>query len=156
MPKLAALRHPAGLIALLLAIGGAGGCGDDGPGRLVGPEGTQPARLEYYGNPPRVTVPASVAVGETFEISLETYGGGCIEFATTGVKRIGDRLEIRPFDDFPVRDDICTADLRFIDHSVTYSVDTDLTLEVAIYGVRVSAAGVEDMVVTRTVVVGGG
>lgn len=101
-------------------------------------------------------VPAAVGVDEMFKISIETYGGGCIQFNSTGVKLIGDRLEIRPLDDFPARDAVCTADLRFIDHSITYSIDTDLTLEVAIYGVRVSEAGVEDVVVTRTLVVGAG
>ena len=149
-------RSPSRSLFLLLALASAAGCGDDNPTAPLGPEGTRPAQLEYFGDPPRVTVPEAVAVGETFEISIESYGGGCIQFATTGVKRIGDRLEIRPFDDFPAPDAVCTADLRYIDHSITYSVDTDLTLEVAIYGVRVSAAGREDVVVTRTVTVGGG
>lgn len=156
MPKLAPIRRSAPVLGLLLVLLGAAACGDDNPTGPVGPEGTRPAQLEYFGDPPRVTVPEAVAVGEEFEISIESYGGGCIEFATTGVKRIGDRLEIRPFDDFPAPDAVCTADLRFIDHSITYSVGADLTLEVAIYGVRVSAAGREDMVVTREVVVGGG
>lgn len=156
MLNLAPNRHSAPVLGLLLFLLSAAACGDDNPTRPIGPGGTRPAQLEYFGDPPRVTVPEAVAVGEEFEISIESYGGGCIQFATTGVKRIGDRLEIRPFDDFPAPDAVCTADLRYIDHSITYRVDTDLTLEVAIYGVRVSAAGVEDVVVTRTVVVGAG
>lgn len=140
-----------GLLIVLVAA-----CGDDGRTLPFEPEGQQPARLEYYGNPARVSVPESVAVDEAFTISIETYGGGCIEAGPTGVKRIGDRLEIRPLDVFPAVDAVCTADLRYIDHSVTHSVSTALTLKVVIYGVRVSEAGVEDVVLTRTLMVGGG
>ncbi|MFW6089728.1 MAG: hypothetical protein ACODAB_08240 [Gemmatimonadota bacterium] len=146
-----AYRASIGILTVLVAA-----CGDDDRTLPFEPEGHQPARLEYYGDPPRVSVPESVAVDEAFTISIETYGGGCIEPGPTGVKRIGDRLEIRPLDVFPAVGAVCTSDLRYIDHSVTHSATTALTLEVVIYGVRVSEAGVEDIVVTRTLMVGGG
>lgn len=140
-----------GLVCLLVTA-----CGDDDRVLLSEPAGLQAAHLEYFGEPARVSVPESAAVGEPFVISIETYGSSCIEPGPTPVKLLGGRLEIRPLDDFPEPGTVCPSDLRLHDHSVTYSVDTATTLEIAVHGVRVSEAGVEDVIVTRSILVGGG
>jgi hypothetical protein len=153
MIRLESMKCTARLIGLLVVFGA---CGDEDRFLLSEPEGLQPARLEYFGEPARVSAPGAAAVGESFLISIETYGGGCIEAGPTSVKLVGGRLEIRPLDDFPARDAVCTADIRLIDHSVTHRVDAAMTLEIAVHGIRVSDDGVEDLIVTRTVEVGGG
>ena len=148
------MRYVGKLVGLLVVIVAA--CGDDSRFLLSEPEGLNPARLEYFGDPARISVPSSAAVGEPFVISIETYGSGCIKPGPTPVKLLGGRLEVRPLDEFPAPDATCSQDLRLNDHSVTYSVDTAMTLEVAVRGVRVSEKGVEDLILTREVVVGSG
>lgn len=143
------------LIAAGLSVAVAA-CGDDSPFLIFEPEGLQPARLEFFDDAPRVSVPENVGIGELFVISIETYGGGCIEAGPTPVKLVGETLNVRPLDDFPDRDDVCSADVRLIDHSVSFQMDAQMTLEVAVHGTRVSEEGLEDIVVSRTVVVGGG
>lgn len=131
-------------------------CGDDTLVQPFEPEGLQPARLEFHGDPARVTIPQTATAGVPFEISIQTYGGGCIEAGPTPVKLLGGTLDIRPLDDFPPPESLCSADVRFNDHSVTYTVDAPMTLEVVVHGVRVSEAGREDVTVTGTIVVSGG
>lgn len=142
------------LVALCVVLVTA--CGDDERLLLFEPEGLQPARLEFFGDAPRVSVPATAALGEPFVIDIQTYGGGCIEPGPTPVKLVGGRLEVRPLDDFPRDDALCTADIRLNDHSVTYSVDADMTLEIDVLGVSVTDSGREDLTVTRTIVIGAG
>lgn len=131
-------------------------CGDDSPLQPFEPEGLQPSRLQFHGEPVRVSIPAAATAGVSFEVAIETYGGGCVEAGPTSVKLIGGRLDIRPLDDFPDQDAVCTADVRLIDHSISYTVDAAMTLEVAVYGVRVTEAGREDTTVTGTIEIGAG
>lgn len=130
-------------------------CGDDTLVQPFEPEGLQPARLEFHGDPPRVTIPQTATAGIPFEISIQTYGGGCIEAGPTPVKLLGGTLDIRPLDDFPSPDAFCTADVRLNDHSITYTIDVAMTLDVVVHGVSVSEAGREEVTVTGTIVVSG-
>jgi hypothetical protein len=110
------------------------GCADTPTG--VPPEGEQPAYLEYYGDGPRIQVPTEVVVGQTIEISVQTFGGGCIRGGRTEVEVTGHRILVRPYDVYPKPDANCTADIRFIDHVASVEVEAEGSYAVEVRGTR--------------------
>jgi hypothetical protein len=111
------------------------GC-EDGPSGLP-PEGEQPAYLEHYGDGPRIQVPTEAVVGQTVEIWIQTYGGGCIQAGRTEVEVTSLRVHVRPYDVYPDPDAICTKDIRFLDHSVSVQLEAEGSYTVEVIGTRV-------------------
>ena len=93
--------------------------------------------IEHYRDPVRVEAPASVAVGETFEVRVTTYGGGCIAQGDTEVA-VGDlRAVVTPYDWETVsmpRNFACTSELRFYTHTAALRFDRAGTATVAVRG----------------------
>lgn len=94
-------------------------------------------RLAFYSDPPRISVPEETTVGTPTLIEIESYGGGCIAQGPTPFGLNGNNLKITPFDRFPEGNPVCTADLRFIDHSVTVLFDSPMTVRVGIHGTNI-------------------
>ena len=113
----------------------------------------QPAVLEHYGDPPRVTAPASVLVGDPVTVSVTSYGGGCVRKGYTDVVQ-GERMtvSVRPYDLY-VGDGkvVCTDELALYQHDVTLRFDQPGTATIRIHGTRMP--GGEPITLTRTVVV---
>ena len=54
--------------------------------------------IESFGDPVEITVPGSVVAGTPFEITVNTYGNGCVGLGETRVTVTGLTAEIEPFD----------------------------------------------------------
>jgi hypothetical protein len=113
----------------------------------------RPSRLAFVGDSARIAAPDSVAVGSSFVVVVESYGGGCIRDGGTEVALDGLAADVRPFDYFPVpsSDRVCTADLRIIEHPAALRFTRSGRATVRVHGRR--EPGDVPVVVERTVVV---
>jgi hypothetical protein len=79
----------------------------------------QPANLRFYGDPLILTMPETVAVATPFDVTVRTYGGGCIDEGDTEVSLTPRAAEVRPYDIFVTYlppSYACTDDLRLYSH----------------------------------------
>lgn len=91
--------------------------------------------IEYYGEPAQVEVPTSVRQGQSFTVTIATYGGGCTEKGETKVEVEAFRAEVRSYDyDVSLPDGDCTDQLRLHEHMATLSFREVGTAEVVFYG----------------------
>ena len=60
----------------------------------------QPAILQFYEDPIVIQVPETVAVASEFEVTVRTYGDGCIDQGDTEVSISGRQASVRPYDHF--------------------------------------------------------
>lgn len=93
----------------------------------------RPGIIAFYDDPVVVDVPDTVEVGAPFEVSVRTYGGGCIRKDGTEVEEDGLRIQIRPYD-IHSGASICTAELRLFDHRVTVSFGRAGVGEIQVHG----------------------
>lgn len=101
---------PSRLTLILLAAGF--GCS------ILDPTFSEPATIsdDDLGE---ITVPATVAPGVSFTVSIQTFGGGCTRrIARTESRTEGRVAEIRPYNE-TTRSNVCTSDLLLLRHSVT-------------------------------------
>lgn len=96
------------------------------------------AQVEYFNLGARVEAPTSVAVGESFELTVGTYGGGCILEGSTEVELADIEADVTPYDRYLTGDGTCTADLRFYDHVGELRFDTAGEKTIRIHGRRVA------------------
>lgn len=146
---LVACAVPAGYDAPAPPNGGSGGGTDNGDGPPERVFGT----IEYYEEPISVTVPETVTVGETFSVTVMTYGGGCIEQGETDVRLEARRAEIRPYDYNVTPRLPCDTSLHTFEHTATVIFTEVGEAEVVFYGQSVSDDGATNTSATRTVTV---
>ena len=75
--------------------------------------------IRFHQDPVVVEVPDAVMRGADFEVTIRTYGGGCIAQGDTEVTVLASAAEVRPFDIFVTgtpHDSVCTDDLRLYLH----------------------------------------
>ena len=125
---------------------GDGTADGDGPSERV--FGT----IEYYGDPFRVTVPATAEVGRPFEVTVMTYGGSCLEKGETTVRTEGLRAEIRPYDyDTTPVTGACPDDLQFHNHTASITFAEVGEAEVVFYGLKKDGTTTVNVSHTRAV-----
>ena len=125
------------------------GCSDLGskPGERV----RGPALLVHYGDTGTVTLPSSARVGVPVEISVTSFGGGCITKGETDVKVTGLLAEVRPYRHEMVRlrpNTACTSELRIFHHVVQVQFETPGDADVRVFGV--TRPGDQAYMVART------
>jgi hypothetical protein len=99
--------------------------------------------VEVYGEPLRATIPDTVSPSTPFDVSISTYGGGCIRKGTTETAVHGDTIIVTPYDLVRFGVDVaCTLEFKVLIHSVTLSWPSAGELIVAVHG-RVGSDGVE-------------
>jgi hypothetical protein len=105
-------------IAVLGAAALAASCGVITAGE---PWQSQPALVDFGGTDSVVfTVPSTVDRATPFEVSVRTYGGGCIRQGDTEVAMISPTTaEVRPSDLFYTGAGACTLELRLFTHRAT-------------------------------------
>jgi hypothetical protein len=99
-----------------------------------------------------VAVPSTVARGVDFDVTVRTYGGGCVDQGDTEVTLSGADAEVRPFDIFVVEMPGgygCTDILKLFTHRATLRFTQAGTATVRIRG-RAEPGG-EIIVVERQV-----
>ena len=108
-------------------------------GAPTNPSATErPGVIEFYSDPVQIEVPESVAAGEPFEVSVRTYGGGCILQDRTDVEGSGMVADVRPYDRH-VSAPICTTELRLFNHTATVTFPERGTGRIRVHGMRAPA-----------------
>jgi hypothetical protein len=97
----------------------------------------QPAILRFYGDPLVLTTPETVAVATPFEVTVRTYGGGCIDQGDTEVSLTRRAAEVRPYDIFVTylpSNYACTDDLRLYSHRAVLHFEESGPATVTVHG----------------------
>ena len=127
-------------VGLLMACDGIFGLGEE---KRVGV-------IEHYGAPVVITVPDSVQAGVSFEVSVLTYGGGCLSKDGTEVQVSGLSADVTPYD-IHSGAEACTDNLGLFDHRAMVTLRESGVAEIRFHGKQLP----EDSLITvvREVVV---
>lgn len=82
----------------------------------------KPAAIQFYGDTADVIAPASVVAGEPFDVTVRSFGGGCVSFGETRASVSQRIAEIRPYDQevtHAPRNYACPDILVSFSHTVT-------------------------------------
>ena len=112
-----------------------------------GSEQTVPALIELSSTDSVVfVVPDTVTRGVAFDVSVRSYGGGCVTQGPTEVASAGDTLVVHPYHVVRTgRDIACTAELRHFTHTARLTFPTAGTRSV-----RVIGGNAEGFLISRT------
>lgn len=151
-PRLPAalLALPPALLALPPALAFMAAC--DG---VTGPRDvTRLGIVEFHGDGPEVSLPASVTAGEEFTVTVQTFGGGCTSKGATQVDTVGSVLRILPLDVSTEGPEVvCPAVLRRFEHRADVAFEAAGERTVRIVGRRVAPDVDERIELDRTVTV---
>lgn len=106
--------------------------------------------IAFHGDPVVVEVPDTVEAGVPFEVSVRTYGGGCISKNGTDLRVDGLTADVRPYDNHSGHQ-ICTDELRVFVHRATLAFGAAGRAEVRFHGTEKPSGSA--IVVARTVIV---
>jgi hypothetical protein len=106
--------------------------------------------ISFYHDPVVVEAPRDVVRGQTFAVSVRTYGGGCVKQGPTNVAIAGGRAIVTPYD-VDTGASLCTTELRLYTHEAMLRFDDTGTMTIAFRGLR-QPEGTQ-IVEERTVVV---
>jgi len=84
------------------------------------------AYLRYAGFSELLVAPDTVTAGTPFDVSVRTFGGGCVDQGDTEVAVVGRVVELRPFDIFTThlpQGYACPAILALYTHTVSLRID---------------------------------
>lgn len=140
------MTHAPRASVLMLASALAAGCA----GMLESEENRRPGVIAFYDNPIVVQAPDAVEAGAAFEVTVRTYGGGCVTQGPTEVEHDARAVVVRPYDVHSGAS-VCTDELRMFDHRATVSVEEPGVAEIRVHGTELPADSA--VVVTRSVVV---
>lgn len=140
------MTHAPRASVLMLTSVLAGGCA----GMLESKEDRRLGVIAFYDEPVTVQAPDTVEAGAAFEVTVRTYGDGCVTRGETIVEQDGLIVIVRPYDVHSGAS-VCTQELRMFDHRASVSVDEPGTAEIRVRGRKLPADSA--VVVTRSVVV---
>lgn len=111
-------------------------------------------RLEFYNDPVIVEIPLAVMKGQQFQVRVETYGGGCIEYEDTEVLVASDGVDVFPYDRRKIPESgLCSLELTRIVHEANVIFDQVGPGTIRIHGRRVNSHYDEEIVITLTTTV---
>ena len=115
----------------------------------------QLALIDFGGGSDTVVfvVPDTVLKSTPFEVTVRSYGGGCIRQGDTEVSISANVAEVRPFDSFPVGPQSCTLELRFFTHAATLQFNSAGSATVRVRGRGHAGSGDTIVVRERSIVV---
>lgn len=118
-------------LLVLSAIGLLTGCG-----WVVGPEeGTRLGVISFYDDPVVISLPEVVAPGIPFEVTVLTYGGGCVSAGETEVEVLGSTVDITPRD-VHTGHNVCTDILNIFEHSALVTLTDPGTAVIRFHGAQ--------------------
>lgn len=89
---------------------------------VVGPEeGARVGVIAFYHDPVVVSVPGGVDAGAPFEVSIRTYGDGCMREGSTEVAMRGGVVDVTPYDVHSGQN-VCTDILNVFEHVATLTL----------------------------------
>lgn len=106
--------------------------------------------VRFHEEPVLVQAPDTVDVGQSFTVSVRTWGGGCVSKGPTRVSREGSSVRIEPID-IEVVAEVCTAELLSFMHTADVTLESPGEVTLKIVGRRLPADEVTTL--ERTVVV---
>jgi hypothetical protein len=113
-----------------------------------------PGVVSFYGHPVVVEIPEAVDRGMEFQVTVQTFGGGCVVQGHTEVSLAAGSVEVRPYDIFVTRmpaDYVCTDILNRFPHRATLRLDQPGTATIRVHGR--AQPGDTPLVIERTVLV---
>lgn len=103
---------------------------------VVGPdERRQVGVIDFFEQPTVIAVPDTVRAGEDFQVSVRTYGRGCVRQDTTEVAVEGRLAQVVPYD-LHSRDGTCSDVVRAFDHAAVVRFEEAGEAEVRVVGKR--------------------
>lgn len=107
--------------------------------------------ISYYDEPVQITVPNSVARGETFTVSVMTFVGGCLEPGKPETEANGPEATIRPYDIDTTKPEYpCTADIASHPHTAELRFDMSGEAQIRFVGLREWPENPEGIEITQT------
>jgi|GEM_PF-2447770 len=89
----------------------------------------------FHEEPAPFEAPDTVDEGQTFTVSVRTWGGGCVGRGPTRVNRDGSTVRIEPID-IEVVAEVCTAGLARFLHTADVTLDSPGTATLRVVGRR--------------------
>lgn len=145
------LLLPTALLALPAVVAVAAAC----QGGITGPRDvTRQGIVEFHGDGPEVSLPASVTAGEAMTVTVRTFGGGCTSQGPTRVDTVDAVVRILPHDiTTEGRNVVCPSILRSFEHRADLTFEEAGERTVRIVGRRVGREVDEVIELDRTVTV---
>jgi hypothetical protein len=109
--------RPLSLLVLILALGSSAACRWTTDTEIR--RERQLGLIQFSHDPLVIQHPETVAVASTFEVTVRTYGNGCVDQGDTEVSLVGAMATVRPYDIFVTHlppNYACTDDLRLYTH----------------------------------------
>lgn len=113
-----------------------------------------PGVISFYGHPMVVEIPEAVDRGVEFQVTVHTFGGGCVDQGHTEVSVAAGSVEVRPYDVFVTHmpeSYACTDILNRFPHRATLRLDQPGTATIRVRGR--AQPGDTPLVIERTVLV---
>jgi hypothetical protein len=89
--------------------------------------------IDFYSDPVVIIVPEAASVGEPFEVSVRTFGNGCMSQGRTVVEAAGHSVRVTPYD-IHSGHDYCADILRVFEHRAFVTVAEAGVAEVIVRG----------------------
>lgn len=119
------------LFLVCVLLGSVSSCDDP-----TGPEEVRKLGvIDFHGDPIVITVPDTVSVGETFLVSVRTYGTGCVYKDATEVNTAGLSVDVSPYDRHRVGVN-CPDVIREHDHTAILSLQQPGTATIRFHGLK--------------------
>jgi hypothetical protein len=150
----ATVRRPA-LLALLAALTACDPASVNAPADVGGAR-TEPALVRFAEQDAAVALPDTVAAGATFTLVVTTFGGGCVREVRAPTVRMADTLVAVSLFHHHTGADVCTDDLKLLEHRVALRAGGRGRMVVQLQGAnrgRETAWTTVPWVLTRTLVV---
>ena len=144
------MRHRLAFLILLLPLWSACGLTE-----IFWPRGeAEPAVIISDRDTAQIIIPDTVRRGVPFDIQIVSFGGGCVrKLAGTKTAWSGNEFVVRPYNWRTTGDDVCTADLRYLTHTVRLTRDVAGEFVLKVTGLRTSGQFRAEVSVSRTVTV---
>jgi hypothetical protein len=89
--------------------------------------------IDFYNDPVVIIVPEMAWVGEPFEVSVRTFGNGCMSQGRTEVEAAGLSVRVTPYD-IHSGHDYCADILRVFEHGAIVTVTEAGVAEIIVRG----------------------
>jgi hypothetical protein len=98
------------------------------------PEGLIPSQLALASSDPVVAAPSVVSAGQAFEVSITTFGDGCVSPGHTDLRITGNRADLFPMD--RKSGTTCFAVLLAFEHKVQLSFSRRGNATIFVHGIE--------------------
>jgi hypothetical protein len=111
---------------------------------ILGPEDkSRVGTISFFDDPVVTEVPDTVQVGVSFEVSVQTYGGGCNSKGGTTVQRHSFAADVTPYD-LHSGATLCPAEERTFTHEAALSFEEHGVAQIRFHGIQMP----EDSLIT--------